>query len=127
MNIPYEIAQEYADIVRATFMVESGENPDWAEGDGGQAWGMGQQHPAWFKDYYGRSTRFPASVADTWTEAQIKAIASYYDVWEAIPRDLLIQAYRLGLDAVLKEGKRDPDRLAKIYAALNKIRAQRQA
>ncbi len=88
---------------------------------------MGQQHPAWFKDYYGKSKRFPASVGDTWTEAQIKAIASYYDVWESIPRDLLIQAYRLGLDAVLKEGKRDPIRLAKIYEALNKIRSQRQA
>ena len=45
MDIPYEVAEEYADWVHAIFLIESNEVP-LAIGDGWRALGLGQQHPS---------------------------------------------------------------------------------
>lgn len=122
--INYTLATEYADVVRAIFMIESNEDL-MAVGDGGRALGPGQQHPAFFKQYYGCHKDYPASVADTWADAWVKATAAYFATWSGtIELDLLVQGYNKGLDGVLRDGQRAPDYLRRFTDALNKIHAE---
>ena len=122
MSLPYELAGEYADVVRALAIVESGEQPN-AVGDNGQARGLLQLHPSQFRQYYGASATFLADVHDTWVEADIKCCAAYLDKWNNISLDLRVQGWNLGINAVV-EGKRNPEYLAKVDAALNRIRGE---
>ena len=122
MTIDYSIAAPFSDQVRALCIVESGEQPIF-NGDGGRAFGILHMHPATFQEYYGRSKNYPASVTDTWTEAQIRACASFWSMWEHLGTDLVVQAWNQGIRAVVSEGVRVPDYLAKYSAALNKVRA----
>ena len=120
---PYYLAGEYADYVRALAIIES--NEDEAKiGDGGQARGLLQQHPAHFKDYYGRSKNFPARTNHTWIEAEIVTCASFLDMeLTTFSLALVIQAHNLGVQAVL-DGKRNPIYLQRFDNALNRVRAE---
>jgi hypothetical protein len=89
-----------------------------------RAFGLLQMHPATFAEYYGRSKDFPKAVTDTWTEAQIKACASFLSMWSHLGIDLVIQAWNQGVSAVIG-GVRVPEYLAKYDAAMNKIRADK--
>jgi hypothetical protein len=119
--IDYSPAQEFIAEVQAFAIIESGEQAQ-KIGDGGQAFGLLQMHPATFKRYYGAQTRFAASVRDTWVQAQIKACAAFllaHD-WRNEPpqqRDLIVQAWNLGEAAVFLQGHRNPDYLARWRAA----------
>jgi hypothetical protein len=59
--IDYSVAGRWADVVHALALGESNENPA-AVGDGGRAFGILQQHPAFFKEYYG----ICATVSSVW-------------------------------------------------------------
>lgn len=123
--IDYSIAANWADVVHAIAIIESNENPA-QTGDGGRAFGVMQQHPAFFQEYYGRCKDFPASVTDTWVEAQIKAAASFFELWEHLGLDLCVMAYNLGINAVMN-GARNPGYLARFSDALNRVRAKKSA
>lgn len=120
--IDYSIAEEYSDCVHALAIVESNEN-FFAVGDGGQAFGILQIHPATFKYYYGLAIRFPALETDTWLEAEIKTCAGFLELYHRESMDLRIQAWNLGAHAVFDEGKRNPEYLKRYTEALNKVRA----
>lgn len=123
--INYSLAQTYAEYVRALAIIESGENPNLI-GDNGRAWGLLQQHPAFFVEYYGRAKGFPASPNHTWIEAQIVAAASFFAIeLSHLPLDLAVQAYNLGMEAVLR-GERAPDYLRRFTDALNRIRGEKK-
>jgi soluble lytic murein transglycosylase-like protein len=119
--IDYSPAGRWAQFVRALAIVESNENPN-QTGDAGRAFGLLQQHPGFFSDYYGRYG-FPASVGDTWITAQIKAAAAFLERWvDELGLDLTIQAYNLGVTDV-RDGLRNPAYLQRFTEALNKVRA----
>jgi Transglycosylase SLT domain len=121
----YQIAGPYAREVRAFAIVESGEQP-YPIGDNGEAFGLLQIHPANFKQFYGSRASWPASVLDTWLMAEIKNCAAFLDQehYEGSTqpvRNLIIQAWNLGVNAVFNQGKRNPEYLAKwqeAYATL---------
>jgi hypothetical protein len=122
--IDYSTAADLADEVRAFAVIESGED-EHAVGDGGQAFGLLQMHPATFKRYYGLT--FPADVRDTWTEAQIKACAGFLSLhnWIHMPqamRDLIVMSWNLGESAVFVHGKRNPEYLARWLATYDQIK-----
>jgi hypothetical protein len=119
--INYALAKPYEDIVHALAIIESGENPS-ISGDGGQAWGLLQMHPSRFKECYGCAAEYLPAVDDTWIDAQIKACAAFLDLWSNTPLDLRIVAWRLGVHAVMDEGKRDPQYLQRFNDALNKVK-----
>lgn len=124
LAINYALAGRFAEQVRALAIVESGEQSV-ISGDGGRAFGLLQMHPATFAEYYGRSKDFPKAVTDTWTEAQIKACASFWSMWESIGTDLIVMAWNQGIHAVVDKGVRVPDYLAKYDAAMNRIRGEK--
>jgi hypothetical protein len=118
--IDYSAAGEYARAVRAFAIVESGEN-ETAIGDGGRAFGLLQMHPATFSEFY----LWP-DVDDTWTRAQIRACADFLAVqgWQKgdeTQRDLIVQAWNLGVHAVFVEGRRNPEYLARWRKAWKEI------
>jgi hypothetical protein len=122
--INYSIAGEYADEVRAFAIIESAEN-ELQVGDGGQSFGLLQMHPATFKRFYIAILRFPPATDDTWTTAFIKACATFLrtHLWlnaDQAERDLIVQAWNLGEQAVFVEGKRNPEYLARWLAAYEK-------
>jgi soluble lytic murein transglycosylase-like protein len=120
--IDYSKAGAHAEIVHALAIIESGENPALV-GDGGQAYGLLQQHPGFFKQFYGRAIAFPASVTHTWVEAEIVAAASFFELYLGIlGLDLAIQSYNLGVSAVQK-GQRNPDYLSRFTAAYQLVRS----
>jgi hypothetical protein len=119
--IDYRAAAYYADHVRAFAIIESTED-ETATGDGGRALGLLQMHPATFMRYY----RPVASTTDTWTQAFIKACASYLSLHAfraATPdqQDLIVQAWKLGEGAVFSLGERDPAYVSRWKAAYQKI------
>jgi hypothetical protein len=121
----YSPALEFADLVRAFAIIESGES-DTKIGDGGQSFGILQMHPATFKRYYGCQSRFGQTLSDTWTEAQIKCCAAFLQVHEwgrATPaqRDLIVQAWNLGEAGVFIDGRRNPQYLARWQAAYARV------
>jgi hypothetical protein len=94
--------------------------------DGGRAFGILQQHPDFFRDYYRESggaplAKFLASVDDTWTVAQIKAAATFLELNDTLPLDLEVQAYNQGLQAV-RNGVRAPVYLDRFNQNLAKLR-----
>ena len=126
--INYSIAGEYADEVRAFAIIESNED-EYRIGDGGQAFGLLQMHPATFKRFYIAVLRFPPATDDTWTTAFIKACATFLrtHLWlnaDQDERDLIVQAWNLGEQAVFVEGKRNPEYLARWLAAYEKTQAE---
>jgi hypothetical protein len=127
MTFPYELAGPYADIVHALGITETNEKTcptcgQFIPGDGGQARGLLQIHPARFKDVYGCSAGFLPDLTDTWIQADIKACAAYLDKWAQVALDLRIQGWRLGIQGVLGEGQRDPKYLQRFNDALNKVK-----
>ena len=125
--IDYTAAHDLTDEVRAFAMIESAENPHQV-GDSGQAYGLLQMHPATFKRYYGAQMRFAPHVADTWTEAFIKACAAFLSAhsWHNASReerDKIVQAWNLGEAAVFIEGRQNPEYLARWLDAYEKIKA----
>lgn len=118
--IDYLIAGKWADEVHALAIIESGESP-MVSGDGGRAFGILQQHPSFFLAWYGRAT---PSVSDTWSQAFVKAAATFFDHYATEPLDLVVQAYNQGETAVFKQGVRAPEYLAKFTMALTKIRTK---
>lgn len=125
MTFNYQLAGRYADFVRALAIVETGEKPTMT-GDGGRAFGILQQHPAMFSEYYRPAGEFKASVSDTWIDAEIKAAACFWSMWEHMGVDWAVTAYNQGPTAV-KNGVRAPEYLARFTAALNKIRGEKHA
>ena len=120
MSIDYSGAGEFADIVHALAIVESDENPQ-ALGDGGRAFGILQQHPAFILDYYMKGP-FPHLQSDTWVDVQIKCAANFFYFWiETLGLDLAVEGYNLGIGAV-KQGKRNVAYLGKFTTALNKVK-----
>lgn len=119
--IDYSVAGRWADVVHAIALVESSENP-FAVGDHGRAFGLLQQHPAFFFQYYGKVAEFRATVEDTWIEAQIKCAASFFEIYDHLGFDLAVQAYNQGV-AVFSSDLRAPEYLAKFNAALNRVRS----
>jgi hypothetical protein len=124
--INYSAAAELADEVRAFAIIESGED-EYRIGDMGDAFGLLQMHPATFKRYYGAQVRFAANNLDTWTEAQIKACASFLlsHAWRSASqseRDLIVQAWNLGEAGVFIERKRNPEYLARWLEAYDRVK-----
>jgi len=124
-KIDYSGANELAQVVRAFAIIESGEKES-AVGDGGQAFGLLQMHPATFKRYYGAQMRFAPNVRDTWAVAQIKACAAFLSAhqWASAPqptRDLIVQAWNLGEAAVFLKGRRNEKYLARWLDAYEKL------
>lgn len=119
--IDYSIAGEYAQWIHALAIIESNENP-LQVGDGGQAMGILQMHPATFRDYY------PPALTDTWTQAQIRACAFFFAKYEYLDRtpqspDLRVQAWNLGVHGILS-GARNAEYLARFTQALTKVRSE---
>jgi hypothetical protein len=125
MAINYDAAGKWAMQVRALAMGESNESP-YMFGDGGCAFGLLQQHPSFFIEYYDTDA-FPASVTDTWWQAQIKAAAAFLETWESkLGLDLAVQSYNQGVVAVTKNGVRAPEYLARFTANFNKLKGQKE-
>jgi hypothetical protein len=123
--IDYSPAHELADVVRAFAIIESDET-EHKIGDGGQAYGLLQMHPAMFKRYYGAQMRFSPDVKDTWTTAQIKACAAFLSAhgWghaSQPDRDLVVQAWNLGESAVFIHGHRNPEYLDRWLEAWKRV------
>lgn len=118
----FTLAKHWADVIHALAIIESKENPA-AIGDGGRAFGLAQQHPAFFAENYGLSHEFPSDVGHTWSQAQIVAAASFFEVWEHFGLDILVMAYNQGLTAVTKNGVRAPEYLARFSAAYQLVRS----
>lgn len=117
MGIDYSPAGGWALHVRALAIIESNEDVGQL-GDGGQAFCLLQQHPAFFVQWYSPF----ADVADTIWAAQIKAAAAFLAHYvPTIGIDLTIQAYNLGVAAVMERGKRNQDYLDRWTAARNKL------
>jgi hypothetical protein len=123
MAIDYEIAGPWALHVRALAMGESAEIAT-LFGDGGCAFGVLQQHPSFFSEWYGVGA-FPASASDSWVTAQIKAASAFLDRY--VPTrglDLTIQAYQAGATAVFIDGKRNQEYLDRWTENFNKLKGQ---
>jgi hypothetical protein len=105
MAIDYSAARQWQKHVRALAMVESGEN-ETAIGDGGRAFGLLQIHPSRFQTEARRSGPFEITVNDTWTNAQIKACAAYFDRMLHAELELVVMAWNLGTEAVFGDGER---------------------
>jgi hypothetical protein len=121
-TINYGVAGRWKDVIRA--LVEGDENPSGdivAVGDGGRAFGILQEHPSFFWQFYGRNG-FDADVKDTWTVAFIKAAASFFEHYcREYELDLMVQAYNQGARAVFIQGMRAPGYLAKFHAVYDKL------
>lgn len=119
----YKLARQWAEVIQA--LVEGCEDPTGDEsaiGDGGRAFGVLQQHPVFFVQFYGRNG-FEAAVGDTWTQAFIKAAASFFERYApAHDFDLVIQAYNQGITAVFVDGVRAPEYLEKYKTAFARLK-----
>jgi len=124
MAIDYSSAGRWAQVVRALAMGESNEDVG-LMGDGGRAFGILQQHSAFFVEWYGRYPQiYPIDVADTVWVAQIKAAASFLEHYvPAMGLDLAVESYNQGVEAI-RSGKRVPDYLARFNVNLNKVKGQ---
>jgi hypothetical protein len=122
MTVDYSPAKQWARYVRAQAIIESNEDPHAPDGDGGQARGLLQIHPADFQTWYGRTKAFPANTTDTIVQADIKTCASFYEFHygPTITVQMIAQAWRLGMTAVLT-GVRDAEYLARWQAAFDSI------
>ena len=112
----YTIAGRWAEHVHAFAIIESNET-DNQIGDGGRAFGILQQHPAfvlqWYRDI---------DVTDTWVTAQIKAARNFLDHYVSIfGLDLTVMAYNLGVSAIGR-GERNQDYLNRWTEAFNRVK-----
>jgi hypothetical protein len=112
VSIDYSAAGEWAHHVRALAMVESNED-ETAIGDGGRAFGLLQMHPGRFLDESHTTKQFRVTPGDTWTLAQIKAAASYFEVMRPVAIELTVIAWNLGRAAVFLDGERNEPYFAK--------------
>ena len=118
----FNLAGVYSDMVHALAIIESDEDPH-AVGDGEQAYGLLQQHPAFFQEHYGRTKAFPAEVAHSWADAEVVAAASFFDLWmETLGLDATVMAYNTGVTAYYS-GVRNEDYLARFGAAYQVVRS----
>lgn len=108
--IDYSIAGQWADHVHAILRIA---NDD-------------KIRPFFFTQYYREDGPFPASANDGWIEAEIKAVASFFEIWEHLGLDRTVMAYNLGIAAVLK-GERNEAYLQRFDEALNKVRAEHKS
>lgn len=119
--IDYSAAGKWAQHVRALAVVESNED-EVLRGDNGKAFGLLQCHPPFIAQYY----RPPHGSDDTWTQAQIRAVAAYFadrcglHGW---PEEDAVQAYNAGVGA-FEQGTRAPRYLTKWKAAMKGIGAK---
>jgi hypothetical protein len=125
-KIDYGAAADFGHEVRAFAIIESGEGENQL-GDAGQSFGLLQMHPATFRRFYGSQMRFAPHPGDTWTQAQIKACASFLSVrgWHTATeseRELIVQAWNLGEHAVYVEGRRNSEYLARWLAAYDDVK-----
>jgi hypothetical protein len=124
MAIDYSVAGCLSNVVRALAIIESGEDEQ-AIGDGGQAYGILQYHPATLVHWYALGGM---SVRDTWTTASIKACTAflrYFDFLNAVlaQQNLIIQAHNLGVAGVFTLGRRNLEYLGRwqqAYLAITK-------
>jgi hypothetical protein len=122
--IDYVAAGRWQNHVRALSVAN--EDPDQVidpqgNNDGGRAFGLLQEHPAFFRQYYGAGG-FPALTSDTWTVAYIKAAAAFFQTWEyAYPLALVVQAFNQGADAVFVKHKTAPEYLEKWQAEFARL------
>ena len=113
----YSLAGPWADHVHALAIIESNETSNLV-GDGGRAFGILQQHPAFISQWYRN-----IDVSDTWDRAQIKAAASFLQHQvNAIGLDAAITAYNVGR-AAYDGGVRNEAYLARWGEAFQKVRA----
>ncbi len=138
MPIDYTAAGRWQDVVRALATIESGENPGAPLGDSGQAFGILQQHPTFFKENYGRILvgvvmrvwhgmtgrvpLYPVSNTDTLTTAEIKAAASFMEANKALNRTLLIESYHQGV--IGAERQPDPTYFTRWATAFAKLKGK---
>lgn len=93
------------------------------DNDGGRAVGLLQCHYPYMRTWYEGMGLFAAAVSDTVPDAQIKATASFLN--HNVPLyglDLAIQCQNKGVRAVMVNGQRNPDYLAKFSSALNQLK-----
>ena len=111
IGIDYSLAGKMADYVHAISIIESQEK-EMTVGDGGEAFGLDQQHPAFFVQNYGRMAKtYPQSVHHTWLEAFIVAAASFFAFNLEIMRyqlDDVVRAYNQGETMALRWRFIDP-------------------
>lgn len=109
-------------IVTAIMMVETG--PDkpmperyWETGDGGQALGPWQMHPAHFVRWW------RPQLGVTWQQAFEDAMVRFVEEGLASMQEpeLIAQAHNLGEAAVFKEGKRNPEYAAKFQSYYDRL------
>jgi len=118
----FKLARQWSKVVQALSQGDEDASGDiGAIGDDGRAFGILQEHPAFFLAYYGRST-FPPDVRDTWTQAFIKAAAAFFEV-NTLDHDLdlVVQAFNKGGAAVFINGVRAPEYLAKFHEVYDKL------
>lgn len=120
----YKYAGRWENHVRALSMGDEDPSQD-AEpsghNDGGRAFGLLQEHPAFFSRYYGKCG-FAADVKDTWTIAMIKAAAAFFQTWEqAYPLELVVQAFNQGSHAVFVDHTTAPEYLAKWKSQFDRL------
>ena len=120
--VDFKLARQWAKVVQALSQGDEDASGDiGAVGDGGRAFGILQEHPAFFAAYYGRN-KFPPDVRDTWSQAFIKAAAAFFE-YHTLEHDLdlCVQAYNQGATAVFLNGVRVPDYLAKFHAVYDRL------
>ena len=121
MSYNYAVAGDFFIIVHALAIVESNENANLIGDDDGLAFGLLQQHPAFFFEFYGHGS-FPAADLDSWATAQMKAAASYLEKWlDLLGLDGAVTAYNVGV-AAYQGGERNANYLGRFklaYAGLN--------
>lgn len=133
LSINWTLAGPWSDHVQALALTEHfghditedcayGRCPH-GDNDGGRAVGLLQCHYPYIKTWYEGAGDFACAVDDTVADAQIKAAAAFlnHNV-PLIQLDLTIQAQNLGVYAVMHEGKRNVDYLAKWTGFYQRIR-----
>jgi hypothetical protein len=118
----FALAGAFEDIVHALAIIESNERIAQI-GDGGRAFGLLQQHPSFFAEYYGRSLLFPSSVSHTWEEAEVVAAATYFGRYiEILGQDGAVSAYNTGVKA-FNDGQRNEVYIARWGNAFQDVRS----
>lgn len=118
----FKVARQWSKVVQALSQGDEDSSGDiGAIGDGGRAFGILQEHPAFFLAYYGR-VGFVPDVRDTWSQAFVKAAAAFFEIHtKDHDLDLCVQAYNQGSTAVFINGVRVPEYLAKFHAIYDKL------
>jgi hypothetical protein len=117
----YNYAKEYALRVRALAIIESGED-EYKVGDGGQAFGLLQMHPARFaEEARDALAGFELTTFDNYATSQIKCAGSYFTRYVGVPITLVVMGWRLGKNAVFVNGERDEEYWHRWQAAFTRL------